>query len=92
MCNATLQQFVEVFSGILKLPFAGQDCGLLLLMRLLWPTGSKGCKEIALSTSTKLNLLNSVVEDKSCDHICFLGYKEGYESYKAKGVKEHSKS
>lgn len=76
MYNVTLQHCVEVFSVILELPFAGQDCELFLLMGLLWPTGSNGCKEIALSTSIKSNILNSGAEGRSCDNVYFLGYKD----------------
>lgn len=46
-------------------------------MKLLWTAGSKGCEEVALSSSVKSNILNSLVtEDGSCDNEYFLGYKD----------------
>lgn len=46
-------------------------------MKLLWTAGSKGCEEVALSSSVKSNILNSLVtEDGSCDNGYFLGYKD----------------
>lgn len=73
---STVQHYVEV-SRSPETPLARQDCSLLLLMKLLWTAGSNGCEEVALYSSVKSNILNSLVtEDGNCDNGYFLGYKD----------------
>lgn len=84
---STVQHYMEV-SRSPETPLARQDCSLLLLMKLLWTAGSNGCEEVALYSSVKSNILNSLVtEDGNCDNGYFLGYKDIL--YFLKASREH---
>lgn len=67
LCGSLLQHLADT----------RQDFSFLLLMKLLWTAGSNGCKEIALPSSVKSDVLNSLVtEDRNCNNGYFLGYKD----------------